>query len=207
MHPDILNTPQQSALAVLSRLPLVQEFYLAGGTALAMHLGHRQSVDFDFFRPEPFDPQRLLQELPAPPRVAVLQEARNTLTVDFRGVKTSFFAYPHSLLRPLVPGPQAIRLADIPDIAAMKLAAIAGRGSRKDFVDLYWICRQCFPLKEAFVYLQAKFTGQDYDLYHILRSLSYFADAEQEPMPVLRQSLTWEEIKKFLTAEAARLRL
>jgi len=185
----------------------VQSFYLAGGTALALHLGHRTSVDFDLFREETFDPQWLLRQLPTPPPVHVLQEARDTLTVEFRGVKTSFFAYRHSLVKPLEAGPSPIRLASIPDIAAMKLTAIAGRGSRKDFVDIYFICRQCFPLKEAFTYLQAKFTGQEYDLYHILRSLTYFADAEGEPMPLLRTAETWEQMKHFLTSEAARLRL
>jgi hypothetical protein len=156
MHPAILNSAQQSALAVLIRQPTVPSFYLAGGTALALHLGHRESVDFDFFRPESFDPRQLLEELPAPPRVVVLQEARDTLTVDFRGVKTSFFAYRHPLLKPLEHGPLTVSLASIPDIATMKLAAIAGRGSRKDFVDLYFICRQCFPLKEAFTYLHSQ---------------------------------------------------
>ena len=207
MHTEILSTAQQSALAVLSQPPELHSFYLAGGTALALHLGHRVSADFDFFREESFNPQWLLEQLPAPPRIAVLQEARDTLTVEFRGVKTSFFAYRHGLIRPLETGELPVRLASSPDIAAMKLAAIAGRGSRKDFVDLYFICRECFPLKEAFTYLQTKFTDQEYDLYHILRSLTYFADAEGEPMPAMHRPVTWDEIKRFLTSEAARLRL
>jgi hypothetical protein len=206
MHDEILSAAQQSALAVLSRQLELHDFYLAGGTALALHLGHRASVDFDFFRQESFDPQQLLEQLPAPPRVMVLQEARDTLTVEFRGVKTSFFAYRHQLIRPLETGSLSVDLASVPDIAAMKLTAIAGRGSRKDFVDIYFICRQCFPLKEAFTYLQAKFTDQDYDLYHILRSLTYFTDAEGEPMPEMRSAVTWPEIKQFLTSEAMRLR-
>jgi len=139
--------------------------------------------------------------------VRVLQEANNTLTVDFRGVKTSFFAFSHSMVRPLETGMCGWGMASIPDIAAMKLAAIAGRGSRKDFVDIYFICRDCFPLKEAFHFLQVKFTGQEYDLYHVLRSLTYFEDAEAEPMPKLRKPADWQQIKSFLTMEATRLRL
>ena len=207
MHSEILTPAQQSALAVLSQQSGLREFYLAGGTAIALHLGHRASEDFDFFRQESFDPQSLLRQLPAPPRVAVLQEARDTLTVEFRKVKVSFFAYPLNLIKPLVTGALPVALASIPDIAAMKLAAIAGRGSRKDFVDIYFICRQCFPLKEAFTYMQAKFIDQEYDLYHILRSLTYFADAECEPMPALRADATWNEMKRYLTSEAARLRV
>jgi predicted nucleotidyltransferase component of viral defense system len=207
MHTEILTPAQQSALAVLSQQAALRDFYLAGGTALALHLGHRASEDFDFFRQQSFDPQWLLRQLPAPPRVVVLQEARDTLTVEFRGVKMSFFAYPHNLIKPLLTGALPVGLASIPDIAAMKLAAIAGRGSRKDFVDMYFICRQCFPLKEAFTYLQAKFSGQQYDLYHILRSLTYFTDAEAEPMPLLCSVASWDEMKRFLTSEASRLRL
>jgi predicted nucleotidyltransferase component of viral defense system len=207
MHNEILSATQQSALAVLSQVTPLRSFYLAGGTALALHLGHRESVDFDFFQPASFDPQTLLATLPAPPPVRVLQAARNTLTVEFQRIKTSFFAYPHSLVKPLEPGPHGFALASVADIAAMKLAAIAGRGARKDFVDIYFICRECFPLREAFHNMQAKFTNQQYDLYHVLRSLTYFADAESEPMPKLRQPVDWSQIKNFLTAEAVRLRL
>jgi hypothetical protein len=181
---------------------------LAGGTALALHLGHRLSVDFDFFRPEPFLPQHLLQQLPTPPPVRVLQEETNTLTVLFHDVKTSFFSYRPGILRPLVthdalPFP----LASIPDIAAMKLAAIAGRGARKDFVDIYVICRECFPLQEAITYLQTKFTEQEYDPYHILRSLTYFDDAEAEPMPQLLRPIAWDDIKTYFLQQVPRLRL
>ncbi len=205
MHPEILNADQQSALAILSQVAAVRSFYLAGGTALALHLGHRDSVDFDFFRSTGFAPQELVEHLPPSPPVQMLQAERDTLTVLFRGVKTSFFGYPHDLIRPTIPGPCDIAVASVADIAPMKLAAIAGRGSRKDFVDLYCICRQCFPLREAITLMAAKFASPQYDLYHLSRSLVYFADAENEPMPRLRQPLTWEEVKRFFLAEAARL--
>jgi hypothetical protein len=157
-----------------------------------------------FFRERSFLPQQLLAHLPTPLRV--LQEERDTLTVELRGVKASFFGYPHALIKPAATGPAGFTMADVPDIAAMKLAAIAGRGSRRDFVDVYCICRQCFPLKVAFQFLQAKFPAHQYDLCHILRSLTYFADAEAEPMPVMRVDITWEEVKQFFASEVARLR-
>ncbi len=206
MHPEILTADQQSALAVLSQVQAVRSFYLAGDTALALHLGHRESVDFDFFRTTGFAPQELVNHLPAPPPLQVVQAERDTLTVVFRGVKTSFFGYPHGLIRPLIVGPSGVSVADVADIAPMKLAAIAGRGARKDFVGLYCICRQCFPLREAIALMAAKFPATQYDLYHLLRSLVYFADAETDPMPRLRQPVTWEQIKKFFIAEVARLR-
>jgi predicted nucleotidyltransferase component of viral defense system len=206
MHDEILNNVQQSALALLSQISEVQSFYLAGGTALALHLGHRESVDFDFFRQTDFIPQRLLNCLPTPPPLSVLQEERNTLTVMLHNVKISFFAYPHALIRPSLSGPCGFEVADVPDIAAMKLAAIAGRGSRKDFVDVYFISQQCLPLREVFQLLPVKFPAHQYDLYHILRSLTYFADAEAEPIPRMLKPVAWEEIKRFFITEAARLR-
>jgi len=206
MHSEILLSHQQSALAILSKLAAIRTFHLAGGTAVALHLGHRESVDFDFFREDGFVPQQLVEAFPAPPPVLVLQSEANTLTVEFRGVKTSFFGYPHPLLRPTVAGPHGIEVADLADIAPMKLAAIAGRGARKDFVDLYFICRECFPLREAVTLLGARFPSPQYDLYHLLRSLTYFSDAEAEPMPALRRPADWEQIKRFFISEARRLR-
>ncbi|MCX7915858.1 MAG: nucleotidyl transferase AbiEii/AbiGii toxin family protein [Verrucomicrobiae bacterium] len=202
MYNDILTSAQKSALAILSGSSVARSFYLAGGTALALHLGHRESADFDFFCEQRFDPHELLNLLPP---VRVLQAARDTLTIELNTVRTSFFGYPHRLLRPTVTGPSGFHVADVADIAAMKLVAIAGRGSRKDFVDVFFICRLCFPLKEAIQLLQAKFSSEAYDLYHILRSLTYFADAEAEPMPVLRCAVQWDEIKLFFQREAARL--
>lgn len=206
MHRDILTPAQQSALEILGGLEILSSFYLAGGTGLALHLGHRESIDFDFFRTEPFEPQWLLGQLPAPPPLRVLQEAANTLTVTFHEVKTSFFAYPHARLEPTTAAELPVAVANVPDIAAMKLAAIGGRGSRKDFVDLYVISHECFPLREAVDHLQARFANQQYDLYHILRSLTYFEDAEAEPMPRLYRDISWEQIRSFFLREAVRLR-
>jgi hypothetical protein len=209
MHDEILSAEQKSALAVLAerKPPALEPFYLAGGTALALHLGHRESLDFDFFQEQSFDPQTLLKQLPTPPPVKVLQADRDTLTVEFRRVKMRFFGYPHPLIRPLVQSRFTFPLASIPDIAAMKLAAIAGRGARKDFADVYFFCKQCFSLREAFTCLQTKFTQQQYDLYHILRSVTYFEDAESEPMPRMHDDVKWEQMKQFFVSEAARLRL
>ena len=135
MFRDILAEAQQIVLELLSRVGEVRTFYLAGGTALALHLGHRRSGDFDFFRGKDFLPQDLLSSLRETGMVRVLQEATGTLTVMLREVPTSFFRYDYPLLRPLHESPWSLSLADPEDIAAMKLAALAGRGSRKDFVD------------------------------------------------------------------------
>jgi len=144
----ILTEAQQTVLELLSRIAEVRTFYLGGGTALALYLGHRRSEDFDFFRAQELVPQNLLSVLRDTGDLAVLQEAAGTLTVRLRGVATSFFRYDYPLLQPLRESPWGLLVADPDDIAAMKLAAVAGRGSRKDFVDLYAYAHEIAPLEQ-----------------------------------------------------------
>ncbi len=205
MFRDILTDAQQTVLELLSRLPEIQTFYLAGGTALALHLGHRRSRDFDFFRPQDFRPQDLLTHIREVGDIELLQEAAGTLTVTLRSVPISFFHYDYPLLRPLQETPWGIGLADADDIAAMKLSALAGRGSRKDFVDLYFYCRTGAPLENVFELFREKYRGLTVDSYHLLRSLTFFDDAEAEVMPDLLREGTWNEIKTFFRTEALRL--
>ena len=205
MFRDILTGAQQSVLELLSQIPEIRSFYLAGGTALALHLGHRHSRDFDFFRSKEFRPQDLLSHIGQVGEIDLLQETAGTLTVSLRGVPTSFFHYGYPLLRPLHETPWAVGLAHADDIAAMKLAALAGRGSRKDFVDLYFYCREGARLEEVFGLFREKYRGLTVDSYHLLRSVAFFDDAEAEVMPDLIRQATWEEIKAFFRAESARL--
>jgi len=126
---DILTDAQQTVLELLNRIPEVRSFYLAGGTALALHLGHRRSRDFDFFRAKEFAPQDFLSVLRDAGELDVFQEATGTLTVGLRGVPVSFFHYAYPLLRPLHESPWAISVADPEDIAALGIGyVIEGRG-------------------------------------------------------------------------------
>lgn len=205
MFREILTGAQQSLLELLSRIGEVRTFYLAGGTALALHLGHRRSRDFDFFRGKEFLPQDLLSRVREAGEPTVLQEAAGTLSVMLGGVPTSFFHYGYPLLRPLVDSPWGIPLADPEDIAAMKISALAGRGSRKDFVDLYVYARDVAPLDQAFSRFREKYRGITVDPYHLLRSLSFFEDAEAEAMPEVLGDISWDRVKAFFRAEATRL--
>ncbi|MGH7426024.1 MAG: nucleotidyl transferase AbiEii/AbiGii toxin family protein [Candidatus Methylomirabilales bacterium] len=202
---DILTEAQQALLELLSRIPEVRTCYLAGGTGLALHLGHRRSRDFDFFRAKEFVPQDLLSVLRGTTKVDVLQEGAGTLTAKLDGIPVSFFHYDYPLLRPLHESPWGLLVADPDDIAAMKLAALAGRGSRKDFVDLYVYARQVAPLEQLFERFREKYRGVNIDVYHLLRSLTFFDDAEAEPMPDMLKMTSWDEIKSFFRAEGARL--
>jgi hypothetical protein len=205
MFATILSAGQQAVLERLSAVAAVRTFYLAGGTGLALQVGHRRSLDFDFFRPQPFDPNDLLRQFEHVGTLVARRAEVNTLTVDIEGVSTSFFAYSAPLLRPLLASPWSINLAAIADIAAMKLSAIAGRGSRKDFVDLYFICVQALSLTEVLQLFDEKFRGVPYERYHVLKSLTFFDDAEVEPMPEMAQPASWEDIKQFFLTEVPAL--
>ncbi|MGH9364313.1 MAG: nucleotidyl transferase AbiEii/AbiGii toxin family protein [Thermoanaerobaculia bacterium] len=202
---DILTQAQQTLLELLSRIPEVRTYYLAGGTALALHLGHRRSRDLGFFRAKEFVPQDLLSALRGTTGVDVLQEGAGTLTAKLDGIPVSFFHYDYPLLRSLYESPWGLFVADPEDVAAMKLAAIAGRGSRKDFVDLYVYAKQAAPLERLFDRFHEKYRGVNVDPYHLLRSLTFFDDAEAEPMPDMLKVTSWDEIKSFFRAEGARL--
>jgi len=203
---EILTEPQLAVLDRLRSVATVGEFYLAGGTALALRHGHRRSIDFDFFRRDAFDASGLaLQLAKVFPEFERLPTGQDTLYVRLSGVTTSFFSYPYPLLEPVEPTPWGFGLASDSDVAAMKIEAVAGRGSRKDFIDLRLLCRRGLTLDAAFELFDRKYGTGRTDRYHRLRALAYFEDAESEPMPDMLIAFDWPEARRFFTAEAARL--
>lgn len=206
MHTDILTPAQLAVLDGLSAVAAARDFYLAGGTALALRYGHRRSIDFDFFRPSIYESYELLLTLERVfGNLERLPAAEQSLFVRLHGVTTSFFHYPYPLLESVEPTPWGVVLASDSDIAAMKIEAVAGRGSRKDFVDLRMLCRAGLSMEAAFGFFERKYGTQRTDRYHRLRALAYFDDAEREPMPDMRIPFDWDEAKRFFTAEATRL--
>ncbi len=205
MHWNILDGQRQ---AVLPRLAFCRQqgFYLAGGTALALQLGHRDSIDFDFFKEAPFDTGQLLkaledafQEIP----LVRVQDEPNTLTVHAQGIiKLSFMSYPYPLLHPVVTAGN-LDLAGIADIGCMKLSAITGRATMKDYVDLYFILQQ-IQLAELLDLCTRKLPGLDRTL--ILKSLVFFDDIPEEPILFTDAGhIDFREVKRFLTATVKRL--
>ena len=206
MHLEILTPEQVAVLDGLTRVAAVASFYLAGGTALALRYGHRRSIDFGFFRADPFDGQDLRLTLDASfDAIEWLPSGEHTLHLRIRRVSTSFFRYQYPLLAPTEPTPWGFGLASDADIAAMKLEAIAGRGSRKDFVDLRLLCASGCRLEDVFGFFERKYGTGRIDLYHRLRALAYFADAEQQPMPDMLIPCDWRELRAFFEREVKRL--
>lgn len=180
MHYEILD---QKRLALLPLFQSFKEyFYLAGGTALALQIGHRDSVDFDFFCEKDIDTQKLFERLRKTftgHAITKIQEEENTLTVIVDdSVKLSFFTYAYKLLEDTVDS-EHIRLASLEDIACMKLSAITGRATTKDYVDIYFILEK-FSLSELLDFAHEKFPELDRNL--ILKSLIYFDDIIEEPI-------------------------
>lgn len=174
---------------------------LAGGTGLALMLGHRVSIDFDFFRSEGMDNNILHGMFSHIGQYETLQDSENTLTVLSHNVKISFFQVKDPFIFDTVPY-LFFAVADKREIALMKLVAISNRGSRKDFVDLYTILRSGPILRDYFNLLPQKYGKERVNTYHILKSLTYFDDAENEPMPAMLEPFDWKECKAFFIREA-----
>lgn len=195
LHWEVTVPGTRAAYEAFSPVLAPAGFYLAGGTALALYEGHRISVDLDFFAPSVGDPDLLARRFETS---GIAFEAASTAPETLYGrvgdVHVSFIGLAYPLLAATVqPGPGLVPLASPDDIAAMKLAAVASRGSRKDFVDLWVLLTRRMALREALDRFRAKYATRD--IGHVLESLVYFDDAEQEPALRLVAPIEWERVK------------
>jgi hypothetical protein len=206
MHTKVLPKHSLELLDDLQKdaAPLLKNWTLAGGTGLAFQLGHRLSEDLDFFRTDDIDVRRLHDVLARHGDYETLQEADHTLTVLIRSTKLSFFRVRDPFLFDPTPY-RFFSLAETRDIALMKLAAVSSRGSRKDFADLFVILQSPPTLNDYFKLLPQKSGTNRVNTYHILKSLTYFHDAEKEPMPQMLVPFDWRECKAFFVRQARAL--
>ena len=191
----------------LGETAVLRDFYLAGGTGLALLRDHRRSVDLDFFsRTNHLDAagrRALLAALGRLPRWRLIDAKEGTVHGQVGSVRVSFFWYPEPLVKPLIRRGR-IRIASLEDIGLMKLGAIIGRGSRKDFVDLYVICRE-LPLSRLLALGRKKFkASRDFTL-QALKALSFFEDAQQDPPAVTPAPLAWDTVRNFFIREVRAL--
>ena len=180
-------------------------FYLAGGTSLALQLGHRQSDDLDFFTQSEFLPDRITEQMQHLGTLSVTQEEPRTINAVLDNVKVSFLSYPYPLAFPFLVL-DGLLLADERDIAAMKLSAIAGRGAKKDFFDVFFLLKK-YSLAEILGFFETMFIDKQYNRLHILKSLVYFEDAEQDPDPIMVIQIHWNEVKEYIAKEVNALEL
>jgi len=195
-HTGIMTEGQLRLYEKLAQQEFINDFYLAGGTALALQIGHRRSIDFDFFTPSGFEPSAITRKLNEIGEYFRENEERNIINGSLDGVRISFFGYQYRMIDEFRVF-KKIRLAGLKDIAAMKLEAVAGRGSRKDFTDLFFLL-EIFTLEEMFSFHAAKYGQGLNNRYHLLKSLVWFEDAENEAMPVMIKPAKWSTIKKTI---------
>ena len=206
---NTLDQPQKPLLTKLAASLPVPGSYLAGGTALALILGHRKSVDLDWFTPLAFHPDPLIQNLSVLGKVKVAEIHDGTFHGFVDGVRVTWLYYPNPLLQPWLTVDEApgLRLASLTDLAVMKWTALSQRGARKDFIDLYFLSQHGYDLRYIINLLPQKYPGVDINRYHMIKSLSYFDDAEREVMPVMIHNLKWSTVKEFfLSAQKTFLR-
>ena len=198
---ETIDTPTLELLTQLQSIDILGNLRLAGDTALALQLGHRKSIDIDLFGKIDSDILEINTALNKIGRVTLLNNSQSIHIYLINGIKVDIVNYQYSWLQDAMLQDR-IRLATINDIAAMKLSAITGRGTKKDFVDLYFLLNH-LGLKEMLdLYLQKYHDGST---FLVLKSLVYFDDAEKEELPRMLIPVTWQNIKKKIKKEVTRL--
>jgi hypothetical protein len=202
-HPEVITASTEATLRNLFHAKLLDGFYLAGGTGLALHLGHRLSQDLDCFASDLFDEEALLERVRSLAGFSLVARAPHSLHTTIEGTKVSFLGYDYPLLFPSTRFLD-VDVADVRDIACMKVTAIASRGTKRDFVDLY-ACARVTGLGNLLELFDRKYSQSRYNRLHVLKSLMYFEDAEKDPMPHMLVSLEWDEVKRFFLREVRHL--
>ncbi len=206
-YPHILNPTQNK---ILPRLSFTKpEFYLGGGTALALQLGHRTSVDFDFYASHKFNNQQMAKTINRlfPGTDISSEQPENTLRLDVMGAEVSAFYYPYPLLDRLVDyGP--VSLASLTDIAAMKTAAIIQRARQRDYYDIYYLIKE-LGMEKIINATYQKFPWYEENNIIVFTSLTYFTDADKDPeaerVKIFDTSLTWNKVKDFIKSSVSHL--
>ncbi len=206
LHEDALTEAQRAAAASAASVATKESYYLAGGAALALQLGHRRSVDLDWFRKRKMgDPLKLARALVSSGvDLQVTMNVEGTLYGVAGGVKMSFLEYPYKLLgKPVLWKGSGVSLASLEDIACMKLSAVGDRGAKKDFVDLYFL-GQTIPLERMLDSYKLKYGVSD--VAHLIVALAYFDDAERQRMPLMIRKVSWATIKSEIQGWVRALR-
>lgn len=207
MFENVLSKKAKKSLATLGESQLLKDAYLAGGTALSLQFGHRYSYDFDFFTQKEFDAKILVQRIKKLlPDFQLERTAWRTILGYVGKIRFSLFFYNYPLLFKHHKFFR-INIVNVKDIAPMKVAAISDRGTKRDFIDLFFILKikKILTLGEILKLYDKKFKLLRQNKFHILKSLSYFEDAEKDEMPKMIEEVEWREVKKFFTEEAKRI--
>lgn len=202
------HTVEPKLLEFLNKISANEKFSrfsLVGGTALALQIGHRHSIDLDFFSTSDFDHDEIIEELnELSQNVTVTKQSKNILITSVEGVKIDFVNYKlYPFIRNFVVE-ENIKMASKEDIAAMKLNAISNRGTKKDFIDLFFLMN-FFTLSEMIQFYREKYSN--HSEFGMIKSLTYFYEAEMFPQPKMYADFDWEECKEKMRQEFNGLKL
>ena len=207
LHFSAVPSATRRALDICAKLPFLKQggWYLAGGTALALQVGHRESVDLDFFTVrKSFREEHIEQLLLKAGKWKSTLRDIGTVYGELNGAKMSFIAYPFFHPRKARVCYESVAMVTPPDTAVMKIIAISQRGRKRDFLDLYWLCNNGEVLGEVLRRVIRQYP-QKHNIPHLLKSLAYFDDAEEDPMPKLFFKASWREIKAYFVREVPRI--
>ncbi len=187
----VVDQPTLDLLNKINQSRLFNTYRLVGGTALALIHGHRKSIDLDFFGTEKIDSDDLLVFFKSIGKISEFKTSKKIDSLFLNDVKIDIVCYPYEWIDgPLIE--ENIRLASSKEIAAMKVAAIINRGTKKDFVDLNELLK-IFSLQQIFDFYLQKFS--DSSIFFALKSIVYFEDADEQEMPFMFDRIDWQTIK------------
>ena len=200
-----LTTVDKETYALLQKLSginvIASKFALAGGTALALQIGHRQSIDLDFFSPTEFNVKELEITLSADPGIdfQFINSNSRMLFCYINNIKCDFVNEPAKLINPFLELDK-VRYFSVEDIAAMKLHTICGRGKKKDFFDIYALL-ESYTWKDLIALFKRKYNEDQ--LYFLWRSIMYFEDANEDPeiKGIKPFDKKWNEIKEIIISK------
>lgn len=204
MFQEAISQSTKIDLKKLSKQVFLSQFYLAGGTALALQLGHRKSFDLDFFSGSKFSPREVEISLNKAGKFFRERISDYSLVGVFGKTNVTFLYYQYKSLFPYHDF-QGIKIADVLDIACSKIDTISSRGRKRDFIDLYFVCKEKISLSDLWKLFEKKYKGTGYNKIHILKSLVYFIDADYDPMPRMFKEVSWREVKNFFNKEVKEL--
>ncbi len=201
LHYKTIDTKTLELLKNIQNISFFQDLYLVGGTALALQIGHRRSIDIDLFGKIKGKREDFLPELLKLGNLKTIQYSQNIHVFSIDDIKVDIVNYSYPWIgTPLKDND--IKLSSLKDIAAMKLSAITGRGTKKDFIDIYFLLNY-FTLDEMIEFYNKKY--QDGSIFLVMRSLIYFDDAEGDLMPTMFNYVSWTDVKKKIIKEVKKI--
>jgi len=194
LHYEAVPPGAVEVLKLLLPLPSLSDYYLVGGTSLALRFGHRLSVDLDLFTQHDVDHVSIINDVKNlhPASYKELFSGKTGMQLVINGVKCDFVKYAYTNISP-TEAIDGVRMLSIEDVACMKLSAISQRGAKKDFYDLHLLLEH-YSIEQLLSFFRKKYP--DLATFHIVKSMNYFADAESQVGPELKTKLSWNKLKK-----------